>query len=142
MISYRYADNIYTSLSDYLCINTYYMYIRISYSGLFTFPLPNLGISEAAQEDHDVLIIITLVVVLSLICLLCTLCHSRRKRRNHVRQLGLHRNAHYDSQTSATGKHCEGLGINHIGVLLMFSVLFVLCFRISLICIMSIIVSR
>ncbi|KAH8381283.1 hypothetical protein KR093_001737 [Drosophila rubida] len=59
-------------------------------------------ITEAAEEDHDVLIIITLVVVLSLICLLCTLCHSRRKRRNHVRQLGLHRNAHYDSQTSAT----------------------------------------
>lgn len=81
------------------------MDIRISYFGLFTFLLPNLGISEAAQEDHDVLIIITLVVVLSLICLLCTLCHSRRKRRNHVRQLGLHRNAHYDSQTSATGKH-------------------------------------
>ncbi|EDV91452.1 GH13954 [Drosophila grimshawi] len=59
-------------------------------------------ITEAAEEDHDVLIIITLVVVSSLICLLCTLCHSRRKRRNHVRQLGLHRNAHYDSQTSAT----------------------------------------
>lgn len=110
MISYRYTDNIHTSLSDYLCIDTYYMYIRISYSGLFTFPSPNLGISEAAQEDHDVLIIITLVVVLSLICLLCTLCHSRRKRRNHVRQLGLHRNAHYDSQTSATGKHRGGKG--------------------------------
>ncbi|XP_030573706.1 cubilin isoform X2 [Drosophila novamexicana] len=60
-------------------------------------------ITEAAEEDHDVLIIITLVVVSSLICLLCTLCHSRRKRRNHARQLGLHRNAHYDSQTSATG---------------------------------------
>ncbi|XP_030573703.1 uncharacterized protein LOC115771944 isoform X1 [Drosophila novamexicana] len=59
-------------------------------------------ITEAAEEDHDVLIIITLVVVSSLICLLCTLCHSRRKRRNHARQLGLHRNAHYDSQTSAT----------------------------------------
>ncbi|XP_015022668.3 cubilin isoform X3 [Drosophila mojavensis] len=59
-------------------------------------------ITEAAEEDHDVLIIITLVVASSLICLLCTLCHSRRKRRNHVRQLGLHRNAHYDSQTSAT----------------------------------------
>ncbi|KAH8407152.1 hypothetical protein KR222_009554 [Zaprionus bogoriensis] len=59
-------------------------------------------ITEAVEEDHDVLIIITLVVVLSLICLLCTLCHSRRKRRNHARQLGLHRNAHYDSQTSAT----------------------------------------
>ncbi|XP_068155591.1 tolloid-like protein 2 isoform X4 [Drosophila tropicalis] len=57
----------------------------------------------AAEEDHDVLIIITLVVVSCLICLLCTLCHSRRKRRNHARQLGLHRNAHYDSQTSATG---------------------------------------
>ncbi|XP_068155588.1 bone morphogenetic protein 1 isoform X1 [Drosophila tropicalis] len=56
----------------------------------------------AAEEDHDVLIIITLVVVSCLICLLCTLCHSRRKRRNHARQLGLHRNAHYDSQTSAT----------------------------------------
>lgn len=110
MISYRYADNIHTSLSDYLCIDTYYMDIRISYSGLFTFSSPNSGISEAAQEDHDVLIIITLVVVLSLICLLCTLCHSRRKRRNHVRQLGLHRNAHYDSQTSATGKHRGGKG--------------------------------
>ncbi|XP_017848195.1 tolloid-like protein 2 isoform X3 [Drosophila busckii] len=59
-------------------------------------------ITEAAEEDHDVLIIITLVVALSLICLLCILYHSRRKRRNHVRQLGLHRNAHYDSQTSAT----------------------------------------
>ncbi|XP_034131223.1 cubilin isoform X3 [Drosophila guanche] len=58
--------------------------------------------TEAAEADHDVLIIITLIVVLSLICLLCTLCHSRRNRRNHVRQLGLHRNAHYDSQTSAT----------------------------------------
>nr|NP_001247187.1 uncharacterized protein Dmel_CG42613, isoform G [Drosophila melanogaster]AFH06505.1 uncharacterized protein Dmel_CG42613, isoform G [Drosophila melanogaster] len=59
--------------------------------------------TEAAEEDYDVLIIITLLVVSSLICLLCILCHSRRSRRNHVRQLGLHRNAHYDSQTSATG---------------------------------------
>ncbi|XP_039231456.1 tolloid-like protein 2 isoform X4 [Drosophila yakuba] len=58
--------------------------------------------TEAAEEDYDVLIIITLLVVSSLICLLCILCHSRRSRRNHVRQLGLHRNAHYDSQTSAT----------------------------------------
>ncbi|KAH8313676.1 hypothetical protein KR067_010150 [Drosophila pandora] len=58
--------------------------------------------TEAAEEDHDVLIIITLFVASSLICLLCILCHSRRSRRNHVRQLGLHRNAHYDSQTSAT----------------------------------------
>ncbi|KAH8383445.1 hypothetical protein KR009_008609 [Drosophila setifemur] len=58
--------------------------------------------TEAAEEDHDVLIIITLFVASSLICLLCILCHSRRNRRNHVRQLGLHRNAHYDSQTSAT----------------------------------------
>ncbi|XP_070143355.1 tolloid-like protein 2 isoform X1 [Drosophila kikkawai] len=58
--------------------------------------------TEAAEEDYDVLIIITLLVVSSLICLLCILCHSRRNRRNHVRQLGLHRNAHYDSQTSAT----------------------------------------
>uniref|UniRef100_W8BBK7 Tolloid-like protein 2 n=1 Tax=Ceratitis capitata TaxID=7213 RepID=W8BBK7_CERCA len=58
--------------------------------------------TQAPEEDHGVLIIITLIVVSFLICLLCTLYHSRRKRRAHVRQLGLHRNAHYDSQTSAT----------------------------------------
>lgn len=62
------------------------------------------GTTQAPEEDHGVLIIITLIVVSFLICLLCTLCHSKRKRRAHVRQLGLHRNAHYDSQTSATGK--------------------------------------
>ncbi|XP_067618413.1 uncharacterized protein [Eurosta solidaginis] len=58
--------------------------------------------AQAPEEDHGVLIIITLIVVSFLICLLCTLYHSRRKRRAHIRQLGLHRNAHYDSQTSAT----------------------------------------
>lgn len=78
----------------FICFVLWFIYVSI----------PELGITEAAEEDHDVLIIITLVVVSSLICLLCTLCHSRRKRRNHARQLGLHRNAHYDSQTSATGK--------------------------------------
>ncbi|XP_004523092.1 uncharacterized protein LOC101461827 isoform X2 [Ceratitis capitata] len=69
--------------------------------------------TQAPEEDHGVLIIITLIVVSFLICLLCTLYHSRRKRRAHVRQLGLHRNAHYDSQTSATGlsssrRHLQG----------------------------------
>ncbi|XP_036225350.2 uncharacterized protein [Bactrocera oleae] len=69
--------------------------------------------TQAPEEDHGVLIIITLIVVSFLICLLCTLCHSKRKRRAHVRQLGLHRNAHYDSQTSATGlsssrRHLQG----------------------------------
>ncbi|EDW24358.1 GL23444 [Drosophila persimilis] len=58
------------------------------------------------------IVIITLIVVLSLICLLCTLCHSRRNRRNHVRQLGLHRNAHYDSQTSATVPICFPAGLS------------------------------
>ncbi|XP_067618415.1 uncharacterized protein [Eurosta solidaginis] len=69
--------------------------------------------AQAPEEDHGVLIIITLIVVSFLICLLCTLYHSRRKRRAHIRQLGLHRNAHYDSQTSATGlsssrRHLQG----------------------------------
>ncbi|XP_037944623.1 uncharacterized protein LOC119677377 isoform X3 [Teleopsis dalmanni] len=59
-------------------------------------------ITEAPEEDHGVLIIIALVGGSFLICLLCTLCQSRRKRRNHIRQLGLHRNTRFDSQTSAT----------------------------------------
>ncbi|XP_058979365.1 cubilin isoform X2 [Musca domestica] len=58
--------------------------------------------TKAQAEDHGVLIITTLLVVSFLICLLCILYHSRRKRRQQLHQLGLHRNAHYDSQTSAT----------------------------------------
>jgi hypothetical protein len=53
------------------------------------------------KEDHGILIISVAAVVSFLTCLLCTLCHRKRKRRHH-RQL--HRNAHYDSTTSATGK--------------------------------------
>lgn len=52
------------------------------------------------KEDHGILIISVAAVVSFLTCLLCTLCHRKRKRRHH-RQL--HRNAHYDSTTSATG---------------------------------------
>ncbi|XP_037027198.1 cubilin isoform X3 [Bradysia coprophila] len=59
-------------------------------------------IMEAVEEDYDALIISSLAAVSFLICLLCTVCHCRKKRRHH-RQLGLHRNAHYDSTTSATG---------------------------------------
>jgi hypothetical protein len=59
------------------------------------------GTVEMPKEDHGVLIISVAAVVSFLTCLLCTLCHRKRKRRHH-RQL--HRNANYDSTTSATGK--------------------------------------
>ena len=59
-----------------------------------------IGTIEMPKEDHGVLIISVAAVVSFLTCLLCTLCHRKRKRRHH-RQL--HRNAHYDSTTSATG---------------------------------------
>ncbi|XP_070502962.1 cubilin isoform X3 [Chironomus tepperi] len=55
---------------------------------------------EMPKEDHGVLIISAAAVVSFLTCLLCILCQRKRKRRHH-RQL--HRNAHYDSTTSATG---------------------------------------
>lgn len=58
------------------------------------------GTVEMPKEDHGVLIISVAAVVSFLTCLLCTLCHRKRKRRHH-RQL--HRNANYDSTTSATG---------------------------------------
>ncbi|XP_055525467.1 cubilin isoform X3 [Wyeomyia smithii] len=68
------------------------------------------------EEDHGALIISCIAAASFLICLLCTLCHRKRKRRHH-RQLGLHRNAHYDSTTSATGislgssrRHLQGGG--------------------------------
>ncbi|CAO1427442.1 unnamed protein product [Diamesa serratosioi] len=57
---------------------------------------------EMPKEDHGVLVITVILAVSFLTCLLCTLCHRKRKRRHH-RQLGMHRNAHYDSTTSATG---------------------------------------
>ncbi|XP_037896607.1 uncharacterized protein LOC119641817 isoform X3 [Glossina fuscipes] len=79
-------------------------------------------ITKAPAEDHGVLIITTLLVVSFLICLLCTLYHSRRKRRHQLRQLGLHRNPHYDSQTSATGlsssrRHLQSGGASIAGSL-------------------------
>ena len=58
------------------------------------------------KEDHGVLIISAAAVVSFLTCLLCILCQRKRKRRHH-RQL--HRNAHYDSTTSATGKELDYL---------------------------------
>ena len=68
----------------------------------FSFSLHTwLGTIEMPKEDHGILIISVAAVVSFLTCLLCTLCHRKRKRRHH-RQL--HRNAHYDSTTSATGK--------------------------------------
>lgn len=61
------------------------------------------GILEVVEEDYGALLIIASLAALSfLICLLCIVCHCKKKRRHH-RQLGLHRNAHYDSTTSATG---------------------------------------
>lgn len=53
------------------------------------------------KEDYGALIITTAAVVSFLTFLLCILCQRKRKRRHH-RQL--HRNAHYDSTTSATGE--------------------------------------
>ncbi|XP_075148530.1 uncharacterized protein LOC142222327 isoform X2 [Haematobia irritans] len=78
--------------------------------------------TKAQAEDHGVLIITTLLVVSFLICLLCILYHSRRKRRQQLHQLGLHRNAHYDSQTSATGlnssrRHLQSGGASIAGSL-------------------------
>lgn len=58
---------------------------------------------EVVEEDYGALIIISLAAFSFLICLLCTVCHCKRRRRHHHRQLGLHRNGHYDSTTSATG---------------------------------------
>ncbi|XP_065371429.1 tolloid-like protein 2 isoform X1 [Calliphora vicina] len=79
-------------------------------------------ITKAQAEDHGVLIITTLLVVSFLICLLCILYHSRRKRRQQLHQMGLHRNAHYDSQTSATGlnssrRHLQSGGASIAGSL-------------------------
>lgn len=62
----------------------------------------SIGTMEVVEEDYGALIIASLAAFSSLICLLCTACHCRRRRRLH-RQLGLHRNGHYDSTTSATG---------------------------------------
>lgn len=61
---------------------------------------------EVVEEDYGALLIIiaSLAAFSFLICLLCMACHCRKKQRRHHRQLGLHRNAHYDSTTSATGK--------------------------------------
>jgi hypothetical protein len=69
--------------------------------GIVSFHLHLAGTIEMPKEDHGILIISAAAVVSFLTCLLCILCQRKRKRRHH-RQL--HRNAHYDSTTSATGK--------------------------------------
>lgn len=65
-----------------------------------------LGLVDLPKEDYGALIITTAAVVSFLTFLLCILCQRKRKRRHH-RQL--HRNAHYDSTTSATGKFKQKL---------------------------------
>lgn len=65
-----------------------------------------VGTIEMPKEDHGVLIISALAIASFLTCLLCILCQRKRKRRHH-RQL--HRNAHYDSTTSATGNYYNTL---------------------------------
>lgn len=72
---------------------------------IYTHQTPT-GTLQVIEEDNSALIITSLAAFSFLICLLITACHCRRKRRHH-RQLGLHRNGHYDSTTSATGKSAD-----------------------------------
>lgn len=93
------------SLLNVLFFATYFCYIiyltNSHYLKLLLLLLFNLGQVDLPKEDYGALIITTAAVVSFLTFLLCILCQRKRKRRHH-RQL--HRNAHYDSTTSATGE--------------------------------------